>query len=120
MERPELDDYRDAIASVHLDGAHVGYLATKVESMRAGFLFRRQERAWLLLTRLDGTLDIQEDYPPWAYVLELRNGHINWSSRDGGDVDYEVRWLAGDEKRRAWLRYGIVEEVGTYMGKASG
>lgn len=120
MRRPELDDYRDAIASVHLDGVHVGYLATQVEPIRAGFLLRRQERVWLLLTRLDGMQDIHEDYAPWGYVSDLRNGHINWSPREGGNVDYEVRWLAGDERHRAWLRYGIVEEVGTYMGRAHG
>ncbi len=72
----------------------------KVESMRAGLLARRRERVWLLLTKPDGTVDIQEDYAPWGYVLELRDGHI--TSRDGDDVDYEVRWLAGDEKRSAF------------------
>ncbi len=118
MERPQLDDYRDAIASVHLDGVHVGHLATQVEPMRAGLLLRRQERVWLLLTRLDGVVDIQEDYAPWTYVSELRDGHINWSPLRGDDVDYKVRWLAGDERHRAWLRYGIVEDVGTYMVRA--
>lgn len=114
--QPDLDLFRDAVASVHLDGSHVGYLATKVEAMRSGLLLRRGERVWLLLTRLDGTLDIQEDYPPWTYVLELRDGHVNWSWTQGGpDADYEVRWLSGSEREEAWTQYGIVRDVGVYM-----
>lgn len=118
MEQPALGEYRDAIASVHLDGVCVGYLATQVEAMRAGFLLRRMERVWLLLTLLDGTVEIEEDYPPrWWSVRELAEGHITWSSLNGRDVDYEVRWLTGDARERAWGRYGIVEEVGTYISR---
>ena len=110
-----LDEYRDAVASLHLDGAHVAYLATKVESMRAGLLLRRQARVWLLLTRLDGSREpIQEDYAPWAYMSELRSGRIYWASPHG-NADYEVRWLKGAERRDAWARYGIVEDIGAYM-----
>lgn len=118
MEAADLDEYCDAVAALHRNGSHVGYLATKVEPMRSGFLLRRSHRVWLLLTRLDGTLDIREDYPPWTYISELRDDHIEWSWTQGGsDVDYEVRWLSGDERDRAWLRYGIVDEVGTYMSR---
>jgi hypothetical protein len=117
--QPDLDDFREAIASLHLDGSHVGYIATIVETMRAGLLLRSEARIWLLLTLLDGTLDIQEDYAPWAYLSDIRDGHIKWASRRGGDVDYEVRWLSGSERHNAWLRYGIVEDVGTYMGRAA-
>ena len=115
-----LDDFRDAIASLHVNGSHVGYLATTVEPMRAGLLLRRQERVWLLLTLLDDTVDMQEDYAPWAYVSEIRQGHIEWASSNRADVvDYEVRWLSGDERERAWVRYGVVEDVGTYIGRAA-
>lgn len=114
--QPALEKYRDAVASLHLDGTHVGYFATKVERTRAGLLLRRGETVWLLLTRLDGSHDpIQEDYAPWYYIYELENDHINWAGPDG-DVHYQVRWLKGDERRNAWGRYGIVEEVGAYMG----
>jgi hypothetical protein len=113
---PTLDAFRDAVASLHDDDVHVGYLATKVESMRGGLLLRRQERVWLLLTRLDGGHHpIQEDYAPWTYVSELREGRINWASTDG-HAEYKVRWLTGDQRLQAWGRYGIVEDVGAYMG----
>ena len=113
---PSLDRYRDAVASLHLNGTHVGYLATKVERMRAGFLLRREERVWLLLTRLDGSRDpIQEDYAPWSYISDLHEDRINWGS-PGGETHYQVRWLEGGERRDAWSRYGIVGEVGAYMG----
>jgi hypothetical protein len=116
----DLDDFRGSIGSLHVDGSHVGYLATVVEPMRTGILLRGHERVWLLLTRLDGTLDIQEDYAPWTYVPELQNGHIKWSpTRDGEEVDYQVRWLTGDDRRNAWLRYGIVGNVGTYIARAA-
>ena len=113
---PSLKEFHDAVASLHIGGAHVAYLATKVESMRAGLLLRRQAWVWLLLTRLDGSHEpIQEDYAPWYYIRELMEGGINWASR-GGYVEYEVRWLEGDERREAWGRYGIIEAVGAYMG----
>lgn len=113
---PWLDEYRDAIASLHVDGAHVAYLATKVEPMRAGLLLRRAVRVWFLLTRLDGSREpIQEDYDPWVYIPELGEGGITWASQ-GGDVDYDVTWLQGDERRDAWVRYGIIDDVGAYMG----
>jgi hypothetical protein len=115
--QPAFEKYRDAVALLHLNGAHVGYLATKVEGMRAGLLLRRGETIWLLLTRLDGSRArdaIQEDYAPWGYICELEDDHINWAGPDG-DVHYQVRWLEGDERRDAWGRYGIVEEVGAYM-----
>lgn len=115
---PALDEYRDTVASLHLNGTHVGYVATKVEGMRAGFLLRRQERVWFLLTRLDGSRDrdtIQEDHAPWTYVSELEEDRINWASPDG-DVPYQVQWLTGDERRDAWDRWGILEEVDAYRG----
>lgn len=115
---PWLDEYRDAVASLHVDGALVAFLATKVESMRAGLLLRRAARVWLLLTWLDGSRDpIQEDYAPWFYIPGLKEGGISWAS-PGGDVAYEVRWLESDERRDTWGRYGIVEDVGAYMGGA--
>lgn len=115
---PALEKYRDAVASLHLNGTHAGYLATKVEGMRTGFLLRRQARVWFLLTHVDGSRDldaIQEDYSPWTYVSELQNDRITWASAEG-DVEYQVRWLTGAERRDAWDRYGIAEEVGAYMG----
>lgn len=118
----DLDQFREAVGSLYLGGSHVGYLATTVEQMRAGVLLRRQPRVWLLLTRLDGTLDIQEDYAPWVSVSELREGHINWSpnwSAHGDDVDYEVRWLTGEARHSAWLLYGLVEDVGKYIARAA-
>ena len=115
---PWLDEYRDALASLHIGGAHVAYLATKVEPMRAGLLLRPAARVWLLLTRLDGSRDpIQEDYEPWYYLSELAEGGINWAS-PGGEVVYEVRWLEGEQRDEAWGRYGIIEAVGAYMGGA--
>lgn len=113
---PALDRYRDAVATLHLNGTHVGYLATKVECMRAGLLLRRENRVWLLLTRLDGSRDpIQEDYAPWTYLSELQEDRINWAA-PGGETHYQVQWLEGGERRDAWGRYGIVDEVGAYMG----
>jgi hypothetical protein len=53
----------------HEDGVHVGYLATKVKSMRGGLLLRRQARVWLFLKRLDGGHDSRT-----PRVLDLRSG----------------------------------------------
>ena len=111
-----LDEYCEAVARLQLAGQHVAYLATQVEPMRAGWLFRRQERVWLLVTHLDGRRDpIQEDYAPWSYVGELQEGHLEWAGPHGG-ADYTVEWLSGEARQLAWAEYGIHEEPGAYMG----
>lgn len=117
MEAADLEQYRDAIATLHRDGSHVGYLATSIEPVQSGSLLRRNHRVWLLLTGLDGPVDIQEDYAPWTYINDMRDGHIDWSWFTGPDAGYEVRWLSGEERDRAWSQYGLVDEVGTYMGR---
>lgn len=118
VQSADLDAFRDAVGALYEGGAHAGYLATTVEAMRAGLLLRRQERVWLLLTGLDGNQEIQEDYAPWVCIPDLRDGHIKWGWHEGDEVDYEVRWLSGDQRQSAWPRYGIVEDLGTYMSRA--
>jgi hypothetical protein len=40
VEAPDRDRYRAAVAALHRDGAHVGYLATKGRIDAFGFLLR--------------------------------------------------------------------------------
>jgi len=112
---PALDVFREGIAALFLNGVLAGHVATIVEPMWAPF--RRQERVWLLVTWANGRRDrIGEDYEPWTYVRELRDDHLVWPS-DEGEVDFEARWLEGQERETAWHRFGITDDPGAYMGE---
>lgn len=57
---------------------------------------------------------MEEDYPPWTSVDELRAGFLRWSV-DGQELELKVDWLQGDAARLAWQRYGMHEPVGHYL-----
>jgi hypothetical protein len=67
------------------------------------------------VTWLDGTRErIEEDYRPWTSVAELSDGHLTWD-KNGREQRFEVEWLSGQDRDRAWKDFGIHEAVGTYM-----
>jgi hypothetical protein len=108
-----LEPFRASLAELRQNDAVVGHLATQVE--RFWGLGGRQERVWLLITRSDGGRErIEEDYPPWTSVDELRAGFLRWSV-DAQELEFKVVWLQGDDARLAWQRYGINEPVGHYL-----
>jgi len=70
-----------------------------------------------LVTWSDGRRErIEEDYPPWTLVEEVRQGRVELETEPGTKpATFVVRWLSGDERSRAWARYGITDEVEAYM-----
>lgn len=112
--RPEsLDRFRDGVAELLQDDVVVGHLATRVEDFWG--LAGHQERVWLLVTWSDGRQErIEEDYPPWTIVDEIREGTLRWTI-DGQESHLEVRWLQGDDARAAWRLHGIHHPVGHYL-----
>jgi hypothetical protein len=108
----ELGPLRDAVAELRLEGSVVEHLATQVE--RFWGVGGRQERVWLLITWTNERRErIEEDYPPWTLVEEVRGGSLRWTV-DGQQVELDVAWLRGDQSREALRRYGIREPVGHY------
>jgi hypothetical protein len=111
-----LDPFRHGIAVLRDRNEAVGYVAAVVEPMWSPFLpFRRQEQVWLLVSWNDGSRErIFEDYAPWTAVEELRHGHFLWESAQS-EIDLEATWLTGEDRERAWARYGILDDVGAYL-----
>ena len=72
---------------------------------------------WWLVTWSDGRRErIEEDYPPWTLVEEVRQGWVELETEQGAKpATFIVRWLSGDERSRVWARYGIIEDVEAYM-----
>lgn len=98
------------------DGEVVGHLASIVETFWGlGRPLGLQERVWILITWSDGRRErIEEDYPPWTSVTEIRDGWVSWKT-DGSEGHYEVIWLDEPERSRLWPEVGIVGDVGAYM-----
>jgi hypothetical protein len=90
-------------------------VAIQTEPFRNLFL-AKQVGCWLLFTWADGSIEIEEDYPPFALVPELLSGTFTDDERT---TDYEVRWVVDDRRENLWQRYGIHESPGYYMGLAA-
>lgn len=105
----------EAVAELLRDGVVEGWVAIRVQSFRNLFL-RRQLCCWLLFTWSDGSVDLEEDYPPFCLVPELLSGTFRDEDRRG---DYEVRWSHGKPREELWKRYGIHEAPGHYLAVAA-
>ena len=115
---PQLDPFRDGVAILRdSDGQVAGYLATIVDQFWTPFRpLTWQERVWWLVTWADGRRDrIEEDYPPWTLVQEVRKGYAELEINPGRDQRFQVQWLEGDARAEAWSHYGILDDVGAYM-----
>jgi hypothetical protein len=111
---PDLGIFADGLAVLRQGTSVVGHVATIVDSFRGLFLIK-EARVWLLVTWLDGTRErIEEDYRPWTAVAELLNGHFT-VEREGREQRFEVEWLSGVERDRAWTEFGILDAVEAYM-----
>lgn len=105
----------DGAVAELLDGATVrGWVAVQAEPFRNLFLAKKLG-CWLLFTWADGTIEIDEDYPPYALVPELLSGTFTDEHRG----DLAVRWATAAQRDDLWHRYGIRESPGHYRGLAA-
>ncbi|RZU62905.1 hypothetical protein [Zhihengliuella halotolerans] len=110
---PALDDFRDAVWELSLNGESRGCLTTSVTPMRSFPLFGvKREQIWTQVHWLGGEHEYcEEDYgPEWPVVAELRAGSYGaLDPRTDSDVEFEVRAVAGPERERLWaeLRHGV-------------
>jgi hypothetical protein len=104
-----------AVAELVQDGAVAGWLAIRAAPFRNLFL-TKHVGCWILYTWPDGSIEIEEDYPPFALVPEILSGRLG--DEDHG-ADYEVRWIADDRRGELWERYGLLKEPGYYMALAA-
>jgi hypothetical protein len=101
----------EAVAELVRGGVVEGWVAMRVQSLRNLFL-RKLTGCWLLFTWSDGSVEIEEDYPPFHLVPELLSGTFRDEDRH---CDYEIRWSGGQHRQELWARYGIHESPGYYM-----
>lgn len=112
---PEQVAALDGAVAELLDGATVrGWVAVQAEPFRNLFLAKKLG-CWLLFTWADGTIEIDEDYPPYALVPELLSGTFTDEHRG----DLAVRWATAAQRDDLWHRYGIRESPGHYRGLAA-
>ncbi|GAB7044545.1 MULTISPECIES: hypothetical protein [Catenuloplanes] len=112
--RARLTTLDGAIAELVHNGEVAGWLAIQTAPFRNLFSVK-QVGCWLLFTWADGTIEIEEDYPPFAVLPGILEG--TFPSDDGGP-DYEVRWVTDDRRGELRRHYGIHEAPGYYMGRA--
>ncbi|MFN8045902.1 MAG: hypothetical protein U0Q08_07605 [Dermatophilaceae bacterium] len=104
-----------AVAELLDQGIIAGWVAIQTEHFRN--LVPQQAAGLLaLFTWADGSIEIEEDYPPYALVPELLAGTFTDEDRS---ANYQVVWVADDRRGDAWQRYGIHESPGHYMGLAA-
>lgn len=100
-----------AIAELVKNGIVAGWLAVQAAAFRNVFLIK-QVGCWLLFTWTDGSIEFEEEYPPFALMSELMAG--TFRDEDSG-AEYEVRWMADGRRRELWDRCGIREAPGHYI-----
>lgn len=100
-------------AELWRNGVLVGHLTSALE--RGWGLARplgTQTFVWFLVTLVNGDRYIIEDYPPYATLPDALLGRLK--PEQSADGDFDVRWLTGEARARAWTEYGIHESFGSY------
>ena len=122
----QLRAYHRAVATLSLDGAVVGHLASIVGSM---VLPTNAPWPWFVIVWSDGTTEPPfEDYGPlWPVVRELEAGYLDHhgpsTSREGRflgfrvvsrtpgpSTRFEVERLPADAAAQAWMRLGLSDD----------
>ncbi|MBO0607561.1 hypothetical protein [Myceligenerans salitolerans] len=108
---PTLDPFRGGVAILRRDGEFQGHVASEVTH----FFARPRNRwwVWFVIAWADGTKDrLIEDYPPWSYVTEMRQGLFDYAGSmlmtDKARIGvYEVEWVPASEAARVRAEAGI-------------
>lgn len=109
---PELEPFRDGMAVLRSDDGEVaGYLSTTLDEFWSpGRPLTWQQCIWYEVIWADGRRErVEEDYPPWTLVNEVRQGRVELEV--GGEPataeTYSVEWLKGDARVKARRTHGI-------------
>ena len=109
---PSLDPFRGGLAVLSVDGEDAGHIATEVTTFWGlGRPFGLQWDVWLVVVWADGTKErAVQDYPPWAYVTEMKAGFLDWvdGPTEAHHQRYDIQFLSPEEGRTARDRLGIV------------
>lgn len=102
---PWLGQFRDGLAVLLRDGVPIGHVATSLSCYRTLFMpWRQRPWVWAVIVWSDGTKEqALEDYEPWSYVAEMREGYFE--TLDGERFDIE--WVPADQATAERERLGI-------------
>lgn len=109
---PELEPFRDGMAVLRSDNGEVaGYLWTTLDEFWSpGRPLTWQQCVWYEVIWADGRRErVEEDYPPWTLVDEVRQGRVELEV--GGEAataaTYTAEWLEGDARDKVRETYRI-------------
>ncbi len=87
---PSLAPFHDGVAELKHEGKVVGHIATSVSKFWSPFSpLSLNWWVWSVIVWADGTKEQKlEDYAPWSYVNEMKNGKLEWH----GTI-YSIEWL---------------------------
>ena len=96
---PSVESFRGGVGVLTRDGQVAGHVATTLgEFWSPGSPLRRQWWVWLIVDWVDGTRERPtEDYPPWTYVAEMKQGVFEWAGGGAYDGRYDFAWLSPDK-----------------------
>lgn len=121
---PDLEVFRDGIAVLRSnDGEIAGYLVTTLnEFWSPGRPLTWQQCVWYEVIWADGRRErVEEDYPPWTLVDEVRQGRVELEV--GGvaatAATYLLEWMKGDARNKARETLGIQHGDGSPRGGTS-
>lgn len=109
---PSIEPFRGGVGVLTRDGEFAGHVATSVsEFWSPGRPRHRQWWVWLIVVWADRTRErSREDYPPWTYVAEMKDGYFAWEEGGARDGRYDFAWLPATEAQDQRERLGIKAE----------
>lgn len=107
IKNPDPDEslrlFGNGIGQLTQDGQLCGHVTTSMGRYWSPFSpLRWQHCVWIQVIWADGSRERQiEEYEPWMYVAELRDGYIELNGRGERSGRYDFSWLFGDDARQA-------------------
>jgi hypothetical protein len=105
---PDILMFDDGLAVMIRDGKQVGHIATSLSKFWSPFRpLSLQWWVWFIIVWEDGTKERSvEEYEPWCYVNEMRDGKITWED----DVTYSLEWVPKDKVQSLYKKLNIKSE----------
>ena len=101
---PDLAPFNEGLAMLKHDGKVVGHIATSVSKFWSPCSpLSLQWWVWSVIVWKDGTKERAiEDYAPWSYVNEMKNGKLSWNN-----TSFDIEWLPVDKAKQLYKKLNI-------------
>jgi hypothetical protein len=104
-----LDVFDRGCLVLRRDGEIAGHVATTLGTFWSpGRPLTMQQCVWFVVVWADGEKEpAVEDYPPWTYVHEIREGRFDWPDGGPRSGEYGAEWLPWEEREAHWAALGV-------------